>query len=79
MKYVLPFAAVFLSALSAFATTWHADNGNETYTNPVFYDSVLVVKDGVLTAVTASEPLTSIPAVQFSKILSTKIPRTPNL
>jgi len=38
MKAIFRFAAVVLFALPALADTWHADNGNGTFTNPLFYD-----------------------------------------
>lgn len=38
MKTILRFAAAIFFALPALADTWHADNGNGTFTNPLFYD-----------------------------------------
>ena len=41
MSAILRFASVFFMVLPAFvaaAATWHADNGNGTFTNPLFYD-----------------------------------------
>ena len=38
MKTIFYFAAAVLFALPALADTWHADNGNGTFTNPLFYD-----------------------------------------
>jgi len=38
MRNIYCFALGFLFALRAFADTWHADNGNGTFTNPLFYD-----------------------------------------
>lgn len=38
MKTILRFAAAIFFALPALADTWHSDNGNGTFTNPLFYD-----------------------------------------